>query len=259
MDSGPLFSIVTPSYNQGRFIRQTLHSVAAQRGASFEHIVRDNLSTDATAAALEEYRGKIIVAREKDNGQADAINRGWREARGQWLAWLNADDVLEPDALAAVAQAARENPDARWIVGRFRIINADGKPIGKLHSGYKNFLLRWYSYNLLLSENIIPQMSVFIRRDLWQEVGELRTDDPLAFDYEYWLRLGKIAAPLIVPQVLSAFRYYPGTKTATSLREQFGCGLRYARQYAGDKRWPVWLHTVNYYKTVLLYDLVKKM
>jgi hypothetical protein len=149
------------------------------------------------------------------------------------------------------------NPDARWIIGNFRIVNREGKPIGRLHSSYKNFLLQHYSYNLLLSENIIPQMSVFIRRDLVEEAGPLITSDPLAFDYEYWLRLGKIADPFILNHGLAVFRYYAGSKTSQGLKTQFKRELNYARQYATHP-WPLWLHQINYYKTILFYNWVKR-
>jgi glycosyltransferase involved in cell wall biosynthesis len=255
----PLFSIVTPSFNQGEFIQDTIKSVLCQSpDVPVEYEVRDNESTDGTAAILSEYGDRVRIVRERDAGQADAINRGWHASSGQWLAWLNADDLYEPHALETVAAAAADNPEARWIVGEFRIIDRMGKPIGRIHSGYKNFLLRRYSFPLLVSENIIPQMSVFIRRDLWEEVGDLRTDDHLAFDYEYWLRLGAVCDPLIVRSCLSAFRYYRGTKTASNLKVQFGRELEYARTLAPSQRWAHQLHQANYWKTLMLYDLVKR-
>jgi glycosyltransferase involved in cell wall biosynthesis len=257
--SDPSFSIVTPSYNQAEFVRDTVESVLSQPpDISVEYQVRDNQSTDGTAAVLAPFQTRLRVVSMPDKGQADAINSGWHASTGQWLAWLNADDLYEPDAFARVARAASANPDARWIVGLFRIADRSGKPIGTLHAGYKNFLLQRYSYPLLLSENIIPQMSVFIRRDLWEEAGDLRTDDHLAFDYEYWLRLGRICDPLIVPECLSVFRYYRGTKTESNLKTQFSRELAYAREFAHNARWPIWLHQINYYKTLLLYDLVKR-
>lgn len=258
-NSYPFYSIVTPSFNQSEFIGATVDSVLAQQtNHPVEYVIHDNESTDNTHSILASYADGVKLHREKDHGQADAINRGWHASTGRWLAWLNADDLYEPGALAAVAEAAESNPDARWIVGEFRIIDRTGQPIGRLHSSYKNFLLRHYSFPLLASENIIPQMSVFIRRDLWEEVGDLRTDDQLAFDYEYWLRLGKICDPLILPLCLSAFRYYRGTKTASNLRVQFTRELEYARKHAPSHSCALLLHQVNYWKTLLLYDLVKR-
>ncbi len=258
-DPTQFFSIVTPSFNQGEFIRGTLDSIIQQTSRHrFESIVCDNESIDATTDILADFGNRLRVIRQKDQGQADAINKGWHASAGRWLAWLNADDLYEPGALQAVADAAAANPKDRWIVGEFRIIDRVGRPIGGIHSRYKNFLLRHYSFPLLASENIIPQMSVFIRRDLWEEAGDLRTDDHLTFDYEYWLRLGKICDPLVVPQCLSAFRYYRGTKTAENLKVQFRREIEYARQHAPGLRWPHYLHQLNYWKTRLLYDLVKR-
>jgi glycosyltransferase involved in cell wall biosynthesis len=255
----PLFSIVTPSFNQAEFLSRTIESVLAQSPEiRVEYEIRDNESTDATPQVLREYRNQIRIRREKDAGQADAINKGWQASSGDWLAWLNADDFYETGALQCVANAVAKNPNARWVVGGFRIVDRIGRPIGAIHSGYKNFFLRHYSYSLLLSENIIPQMSVFIRRDLWEEVGLLRIDDHLAFDYEYWLRLGRVCDPLVIPQPLSYFRYYRGTKTAENLKSQFARELEYARKFIGPKWWLLWLHRAHYWKTLLLYDVVKR-
>jgi glycosyltransferase involved in cell wall biosynthesis len=259
-DASPLFAIITPSFNQGEFIRATLESVLSQStNHTVEYEVRDNESTDSTAGILTEYSDRVGIVREKDAGQADAINRGWHSSSGRWLAWLNADDLYEPGALQRVAAAAEAVPEARWIVGFFRIIDRGGKPIGGLHARYKNFLLRRYTFPLLVSENIIPQMSVFIRRDLWEEVGDLRTDDHLAFDYDYWLRLGRVCNPLVVPECVSAFRYYRGTKTAENLKTQFTRELGYARQHAAAHPWAYRLHRLNFGKTLLFYDLVKRI
>jgi glycosyltransferase involved in cell wall biosynthesis len=254
-------SVVTPSYCKARFLRAAASSVLGQVAPEIvlDYHILDNLSDDGTAEVLQDLPARAVrITIAPDRGQADAINRGFASASGDWLAWLNADDLYEPGALAAVAAAARAHPEARWIVGAFRIINAAGRPVGALHRCYKNFLLRHYSYPLLLSENIIPQMSVFIRRDLFEEAGPLLTDDPLAFDYEYWLRLGALAPPLVLGEVLSVFRYHAASITARNVKAQFARELEYALQYAGPRRWPVWLHRLNYWKTVLLYDLVKR-
>lgn len=260
VDERPLFTIVTPSFNQARYVGETIASVLAQNGDDIEHLVLDNHSTDGTASVLEPFARdpRVTIITESDHGQADAINRGWQRARGRWLAWLNSDDLYEPGALQHVREAIAAHPDARWIVGGFRIINAQGQRVGWLHSAYKNALLRHYSYPLLLSENIIPQMSVFIREDLWREAGPLRVDDPTTFDYEYWLRLGQIAAPHIIREPLSVFRYHDESKTGRNLRVQFQRELAYAHAFAGDRRWPILLHQINFYKTMLLYEWVKR-
>lgn len=257
----PFFSIVTPSYNQARYLPETLASVRAQQGAGFEHLIFDNNSTDGTDVLLKEYAAAnsgVTVTVGPDAGQADAINKGWQRSRGEWLAWLNADDLYEPGALARVRAEIETHPEARWIVGEFRIINEAGCRVGWLHSAYKNALLKRYSYNLLLSENIIPQMSVFIRADLWKEAGPLRVDDPTTFDYEYWLRLGKLARPHVISQTLSVFRYHENSKTGLNLKAQFSRELDYAREHAGGARWPILLHRLNFHKTLLFYRLVKR-
>src|SRR5437667_3609670 len=100
MTATPLFSVVTPSYNQGRFIRATIESVLSQDYPHIEYIIMDGGSTDETASIAQEYSGRLTFISEPDNGQAHAINKGFRIARGEVLSWLNSDDIILPGAIA---------------------------------------------------------------------------------------------------------------------------------------------------------------
>src|SRR5262245_12404263 len=104
MNDSRRISLVTSSYNQGRFIRRTIESVLSQDYPNFEHIVVDGMSTDDTADVLNSFP-HLRVIREPDGGQADAINKGFRAATGKIFAFLNSDDTLEPGALSSVARA----------------------------------------------------------------------------------------------------------------------------------------------------------
>ena len=121
MDTEPDFSIVTPSYNYARYVRECIESVKNQEGATFEHIIQDAGSTDGTLDILNSYPHlKLHV--EKDSGMSEGINRGFRKARGKWVMWLNTDDRLLPGALAAVKAFADSRPDADIVHGAWNFI-----------------------------------------------------------------------------------------------------------------------------------------
>ena len=125
MDTEPDFSIVTPSYNYARYVRECIESVKNQEGATFEHIIQDAGSTDGTLDILNSYPHlKLHV--EKDSGMSEGINRGFRKARGKWVMWLNTDDRLLPGALAAVKAFADSRPDADIVHGAWNFIGPDG-------------------------------------------------------------------------------------------------------------------------------------
>ena len=121
-------SIITPSYNQGRFIRQTIDSVRQQQGSfELEHIVIDGASTDNTVAILQSYGGRILWVSEPDEGQTDALNRGIAMATGDIIGWLNSDDVFEAGCLDSVARVFAEEPETQWVYGKVRIIDESGE------------------------------------------------------------------------------------------------------------------------------------
>lgn len=252
-------SIVTPSYNQGHFIQQTIESVLGQKGDfDLEYIVVDGGSADDTVDILKSYGDRIRWTSQKDEGQTAAINEGFRRAIGDILAWINADDVYLPDALGLVADQFAARPDALWLVGEYQMIDEGGRRIRRIHSNYKNFLIRHYSYRLLLTENLCPQPSVFFRRNALDRVGFLSEKEFYVMDYDFWLRLGKNADPIIVHRPLSQFRFHAGSKTQNSqLRKQFGRELELVKSYTAGKPWLYLMHIVNYWKTLALYRWLK--
>lgn len=256
---GIKISIITPSYNQGPFLRQTIESVLSQNGDfELEYIVMDGGSTDETLEILRNYGDRIRWTSQKDEGQTAAINAGFRRATGDILAWINADDVYLPDALGLVADQFAARPDALWLVGEYQMIDEKGRRIRRIHSNYKNFLIRHYSYRLLLTENVCPQPSVFFRRSALDRVGFLSEKEFYVMDYDFWLRLGKNGDPIIVHRPLSQFRFHAGSKTQNSqLRKQFGRELELVKSYTVGKPWLYLMHIVNYWKTLALYRWLK--
>jgi len=252
-------SVITPSFNQGHFLRQTIESVLTQKGDfELEYIVMDGGSTDNSVEVLKSFDGRVQWTSQKDAGQTAAINEGFRRASGQIVAWLNSDDLYLPGTLQCVAEKFGAQPDGQWLIGGFEMIDEAGRPIRRLHSTYKNFLIRHYSYRLLLTENVCPQPSVFFKKSTLDVVGYLSEGEYLVMDYDYWLRLGARYEPIIVDRPLSLFRFHSGSKTQNSqLREQFGRELELAHEHTRQKPWLYWLHVLNYWKTLLLYRWLK--
>ena len=123
----PLVTIVTPSYNQGRFIRATIESVLSQDYPHVEYIIMDGGSTDETAAVVEPYRDRLTWISEKDRGQSHAINKGFRMAKGEIVAWLNSDDTIAPGAITHAVEAFERQPGAGAVYGEGYLMDEDGR------------------------------------------------------------------------------------------------------------------------------------
>ena len=123
----PLVTIVTPSYNQGRFIRATIESVLSQDYGAIEYIVMDGGSTDNTAAVVREYSSRLKWISEKDRGQSDAINKGFRMAKGEIVSWLNSDDFILPGAVSLAVKAFERQPEIMAVYGEGYLIDENEK------------------------------------------------------------------------------------------------------------------------------------
>lgn len=204
----PLVSIVTPSYNQGRFIRATIESILGQDYPNIEYFVMDGGSTDETVAILKEYEGRLTWVSEKDGGQTDAINKGLRQARGEIVAYLNSDDVYLPGTLRRVVEAFQANPDVDFVYGDFHAIDENGDLIDKIKT------IPFDRDILIYDANFICQPASFYRKRLIEEIGLF--DDRLHFlmDYEFFLRAAKRKVAFkLLPEYLASIRYHGLCKT----------------------------------------------
>ena len=152
-------SVITPSFNQGRFIEQTIKSVLNQRYPDLEYIVIDGGSTDNTLEILRKYSDKIMWVSEKDKGQSSAINKGIRMATGDILAFLNSDDLYLPHTLKTVADFFKKNQKASWASGDYHIIDSRGRKIRKYVVVYKRLLRLFSLYPVLKIMNYITTLS----------------------------------------------------------------------------------------------------
>jgi len=254
----PLISIVTPSYNQAQFIRVTIDSVLSQDYPNLEYFVIDGGSTDGTIEILKSYGKKIKWVSEKDDGQADAINKGLRMAKGEVLAYLNSDDIYLPGALLKVGKYYQKTK-ADWLTGDCYVIDEEGK-LSKnnwLISGYKRFLMMLYSpLTLRIADSMLPQPSTFWSRKAYEKIGEFNAKYHYVMDYDYWLRLAKYYSPHDLKVPLSGFRAQENSKSETGRVKLMAEGLITLRENGANKL-ELFLHKVHSDFTLFVYKLIK--
>jgi glycosyltransferase involved in cell wall biosynthesis len=230
-------SIVTPSYNQGHFIEETIRSVLLQGYPDLEYIIFDGSSSDESVNIIQKYeRWLSYWASEKDRGQAHAINKGFCRSTGELLAWLNSDDCYEMNALSTVAS----NLPVRgsWAVGECWEVPANETSPMKIipekvdGPGWLYRFARGSTY-------AVPQPATFWTRTAWQSSGELNEQWNFAFDHEYFLRLLKaVDTPLVINSVLARYRHHPAAKTSTHPLSFKIEGLQIAGAHAGILSFP---------------------
>lgn len=232
----PRISVITPSYNQGRFLGECLDSVFRQDYPDLEVLVIDGGSTDGSVAVIKAHEARLAYwCSEPDAGQGDAINKGLRRATGALVAWLNADDFYLPGALASVARAYRQNPHASFYFGDGLRVDKNGDSVGVFFPGGRvGFDLRALVYGL----NCLLQPATFINRAWLSEVGPLDPALRYGLDTDLWIRLAAHAPPSPVAALLAASREYPETKTATGSFARVEELRQIAERYGGAAMTP---------------------
>jgi glycosyltransferase involved in cell wall biosynthesis len=203
-----IVSIVTPSYNQARYLDATIHSVLSQNSVEIEYLIVDGGSTDGSVEIIKEYKDRLAWwVSEKDNGQTDAINKGFAHAHGDILAWLNSDDTYEPDSVTQAVSYLHANPDVGLVYGDTNYIDNLGQKIGRFPAAQTDYrrLRQGYVH--------IPQQAAFWRANLWRRVGPLDPSFYFAMDYDLWVRLAAISRIVYIPKLWANFRLHGDTKT----------------------------------------------
>lgn len=211
MTEVPLVSIVTPSYNTAEFIEETILSVKNQTYPNIEHIIMDGGSTDGTVDIIRKYDGTYNMQwiSEPDNGQSDAINKGWQQTRGEIIAYLNSDDSYEPEAVATAVEFFSNHPEIGMVYGECHIIDQYGNKTDRCQA--KVFNLK----EMLCRGNMVPQPATFLRRKVLDEVGFLDTGLHYCMDFDLWLRIALKFKVAYIPQYLANFRRCSGTKSVS--------------------------------------------
>lgn len=223
-------SLIIPSFNQGAFIEKTILSILSQGYGNLELIVIDGLSTDATCTIIRRYGHELSFwVSEPDNGQADALNKGFRMATGDVLGFINSDDLLLPGALSTIAQKFRSGPTIKFVVGKSLIIDQNSQVID-IDPGIRPSRLSLVS----LGTNGFMQPACFWHRDVYEAVGDVDYSLQYAFDYDFFIRVMMRYKAHTVNEFLAGYRMHPESKTsrlaAVKRAEDELIKLRYSQQ-----------------------------
>lgn len=265
------FSIVTPSFNQGQFIEQTIESVLSQKGDfEIEYFVMDAGSKDNTVEIIKKIEAKIgkggfkglnggitfYWQSKKDKGQSDAINQGLKRATGDILAYINSDDSYAEGSFQMVCDALSKNKSKNWVTGYCNIVDQDNKSIRSHISKYKNFWLNRYSHKGLLMLNFISQPSTFWRASMTKQFGLF--DEGLAYtmDYDYWLRICGENDPIILRSPLANFRIHNQSKGETAFLKQFNQDFEVCSKFT-QNRLILLAHKFHNKMIIMLYKIIK--
>ena len=204
----PRVSIVTPSYNQAQFLEETIRSVLLQGYPDLEYFVMDGGSTDESAQIIQKYEPWLAGwVSEKDNGQADAINKGVAQSEGEIIGWLNSDDLYCSDAIRIVVNYFNAHPEVDMIYGSIDRVDSNGRFI-------RQVVPLDYSFKKLLSNQlVIPQPATFFRRNCFENVGGLDASFFHAMDFNLWVKIGMNYSTHRVEHVLARFRTHADAKS----------------------------------------------
>jgi glycosyltransferase involved in cell wall biosynthesis len=201
-------SVITPSFNQAQFIERTIQSVLNQDYPSLEYFVIDGGSTDGTLEILKKYQSHLTWISEIDQGQAEAINKGFKKATGDIVCWLNADDELIPGALHTVATYFSQHPEAMFLYGDAETIDETGRSYGRRGN------VKPTNFEDLVSQgDFIVQPAAFWRTELLAQVGLLDETLRYCLDYEFWLRVSQKYPLHYLPVPLARERFHHQAKT----------------------------------------------
>ena len=204
----PLVTVIVPSFNQGRFIGETIASVLSQDYRPVEILVLDGGSADETLRVLEGFSGasELKVWSEPDAGVVDAVNKGLRKADGEILAIQSSDDVYAPGAIAVAVEALEAHPDAGMVFGDVEHIDERSRVTGRDILGA--FSLAEYLGRL----TYIPQPSAFFRAAAAREAGGWRREVSYTADADYWIRIALRHPVVKIDRIMAGYRYHPGQR-----------------------------------------------
>lgn len=217
----PIVSIITPSYNQGEFIEETIKSVLSQEGDFIiDFIIVDGKSIDNSIELIKKYHSlikhgnwsfkckgiKYRWVSESDKGQADAINKGFKMAEGGIVAWLNSDDTYLPDALYKIVAYFKTHPDSMVVYGKTYYVEENGEIVGK-------YPTEPFDFQRLAVFNFICQPSTFFRKEVLAKYGGLNPELHYSIDYDFWVRMAEKVSFNYLPEFLSTYRLHCNSKT----------------------------------------------
>ena len=207
----PKISIITPSYNQAEFLERTILSVLNQNYPNLEYIIIDGGSTDGSVEIIKKYEKYLSYwISEKDNGQTDAINKGFKIATGEIFAWINSDDTYLLGTFSKVAKAFQQHPEADLMYGNIYFINEDDGIIGKLG------LTKLDMAHFVFEGISLAQQAVFCTKDIYNKIGGLNLQYQFCMDFDLFIRITHIGHLRYIPEYLANFRIHKDSKTSTN-------------------------------------------
>ena len=249
MNKNPLVSIITPSFNQAKYLEETIQSVLNQTYPAIEYIIIDGASQDGSLEIIKKYSSRLATwMSESDRGQTDAINKGFALAKGEILAWLNSDDTLLPNAVEEAVAFLKSHPEIGMVYGDANYIDEKSRVIGKFPAAQTELskLRRGYVH--------IPQQASFFRKILWDKVGPLDPDFFFAMDYDLWVRIAGISKLKYLPRTWANFRLHADAKTITADDQCWPEMLRVHFRDGGSRLAPI---VLKYYLRKLAAPLIR--
>jgi len=230
LQPAPLVSIVTPTYNMGRFLAETMDSVLTQDYPNIEYIVMDGGSTDQTVEILRDYErrypGRFTWISEKDGGQSDAINKGFLRCKGPIFTFLNSDDTYLPGAVRAAVDAFLAHPEAAVVYG-------DAWYTDEQNAIIKKYPVDPYDYERLGTLCHICQPAAFLRAEAFREAGMLNVDLHLTLDYDLWLKISAKHPMFKIDRPMANSRMWADNKTLSRRRTTFREVVQILRHHRG--------------------------
>ncbi len=244
MNRQPLVSIVTPSFNQSPYLEETIRSVLGQTYERIEYILIDGGSTDDRQEIIRRYADRIAYwVSEKDKGQTDALNKGFKVAHGDIFAWLNSDDLYHPHAVEEAVAYLVDHPQVGMVYGDLDFVDENSQVIGRFPAAQTDLkrLRRGYVH--------IPQPATFFRGELWHQVAPLDDRFYFAMDYDLWVRLAR----------LTELKYLPGKRWASFRLHSDAKTIR-----ADERCWPEMLRVHyrdggSFFSPIVLKYLLRKL
>ena len=227
LPESPLVSIVTPSYNQGEFLKRTIDSVLQQSYKNIELIVMDGGSTDDSVDILKSYGDAIYWESKPDKGQTDAINQGFAISKGQIRGYLNSDDTLLPGSIETIVKYFQDNPGCDMVYGDANYIDKEDNITGKYKTAE-------YSFDRLMFDCCVCQPAAFWRTSIAEWVGPFNDKLDYVMDYDYWLRIDRSGGKIhFLPVFLANSRLYAETKTLSSREKIYKEIFKVTKRHGG--------------------------
>lgn len=251
-------SVIIPNYNSGKYLEKCLDSIFRQSHRNFEVIVVDGYSTDNSVEILKKYKKlhkNLYVIFTRTQGESAHINVGMERADGDIVAYLCADDTYEPTCLETVVRYFI-NTKTQWVYGKSKIINGDDKEVRRFVTSAKEVFQRRYSYTALQCVDFIVQLTVFMKRELYQEIGDYNTELKYGMDYDCCLRAGGKSKPVFIDTYLANWRAHSESISEKEHKAEALQALRIQKRYSKWQFRPI--QWCVYSLTVLLYWLMGK-